>query len=212
MGDFLKMINWDNVFTKSESFKKQKPFRFAFIEELFFDEFYKELYDTYPTLDKFVDGSDYSKSQLVREWRNTPGKYVVKGDDQELSNSWNKFKKYLETPEFVNNFKKFSNVNVKRLKQVKFLAYRKGGFQLPHVHNVSSNELVLMLYFSKGWKHGDPGGTYLALDFDEPSIIFEPYNLDNSMCIFQDGPKSIHGMRMLTKSVEKRVFQITMEG
>ena len=96
MTSSVEIINWETVFASSTSFKKQKPTRFAFIENIFFNDFYKELYDTYPNLDLFIDGSDYSKSQLVKEWKNVPGKYVAKGDDSELSQAWNVFKKYLE--------------------------------------------------------------------------------------------------------------------
>ena len=212
MEENSQVLNWENIFKQSKNFKEQKPTRFAFIENIFFEEFYKDLFESYPNLDTFVDGSDHSKSQLSKSWKNATGKYVAKGDDPQLSDSWNKFKRYLETKECVTKFSEFSGVNVKRLKQVKFLAYRKGGFQLPHVHNVSKNELVMLFYFSKGWKQGDPGGTYISSDLDESSIIFEPYNLDNSACIFQDGPKAFHGMRMITKDVERRGFQITMEG
>lgn len=44
-----------------------------------------------------------------------------------------------------------------------------------------------MIYFSKGWQKGDPGGTFMSLEEDESTIIFEPYNLDNSVALFLDG-------------------------
>ena len=87
-----------------------------------------------------------------------------------------------------------------------------GGFQLPHIHDVGPNTLVMMLYFSKGWQKGDPGATYVASDLDESSIIFEPYNLENTMVIFQDAVNAIHGARYLEKDVERRALQITLEG
>ena len=33
--------------------------------------------------------------------------------------------------------------------------------------------IVMMVYFSKNWKQGDPGGTYIASKADESKIIFE---------------------------------------
>ena len=63
-----------------------------------------------------------------------------------------------------------------------------------------------------GGVKGSPGGTYMASDVDESSIIFEPYNLDNSVAVFQDGPKAAHGIRLITKDVERRALQITLEG
>jgi hypothetical protein len=71
--------------------------------------------------------------------------------------------------------------------------------------------LIIFLYFSKNWKQGDPGGTYIASEEDESKIIFEPYNLDNSMVIMHDGPKSAHGARRIIKDVERRAVQIYFE-
>ncbi len=88
---------------------------------------------------------------------------------------------------------------------------RRGGFQLPHIHNSGPSTLVCMLYFSKNWIKGDPGGTYLTPEEDESLMQFEPYNLNNSMLIFQDGPHAGHGVRYLTKDVERRAVQAYFE-
>ena len=98
------------------------------------------------------------------------------------------------------------------MKFFRFIAYRNGGFQLPHIHNVGPTTLVLMFYFSKGWKEGEAGGTYMASEADESKIIFEPYALDNSLAIFHDGPKTAHGTRMITNNLERKALQITLEG
>jgi len=212
MENFSNMINWDNVFKQSENFQNNMPFRFGFIEEIFQHDFYKKLYDTFPSLDKFEDGSDWSKSQLVFRWGNTkPKQIVVEGDDPTMSYEWNKFKRFAESEEFIENFRKFSGISVNRLQQFHFISYRQGGFQLPHIHNVGPSTLVMMFYFSEGWEEGQSGGTYMATDVDESTIIFEPYNLDNSMALFHDGPKSAHGIRVITKDVERRALQITLE-
>jgi hypothetical protein len=153
-----------------------------------------------------------NKSQLVRQWGNsklnTP---TVEGSDPILNQVWNKFKLYAESDEFIKNFRKYSEVPINKLKSFQFMAYRKGGFQLPHIHNVGPSTLTLMIYFSKGWKQGDPGGTYMASDVDESKIIFEPYNLDNSMALFLDSPYAAHGVRYITKNVERRAVQIILE-
>ena len=87
----------------------------------------------------------------------------------------------------------------------------RGGYQLPHIHNVGPSTLILMLYFSKNWKKGDPGGTYVTPEEDESKMIFEPYNLDNSVMIFHDGPHAGHGVRFIEKDVERRAVQIYLE-
>ena len=87
----------------------------------------------------------------------------------------------------------------------------RGGYQLPHIHNVGPSTLILMFYFNKNWKKGDPGGTYVTPEEDESKMIFEPYNLDNSVLIFHDGPNAGHGARHITKDVERRAVQIYLE-
>ena len=64
----MNIINWSNANIKSEEFKNQKPFKFGFIKNIFEEEFYRKLYETYPNIDDFRDGSDMSKSQFVMEW------------------------------------------------------------------------------------------------------------------------------------------------
>lgn len=212
MDDFSGIINWKNIFSKSDDFQKNQPFKFGFIENIFETNFYNKLYESYPNLDTFEDGSDWSKSQLFRKWGNTPPNQVVdSGNDPTLSDEWNKLKKYAESDEFIKNFRKYSGTRVNKLFQFRFLGYRQGGFQLPHIHNVGPNTLVMMFYFSKGWKKGQPGGTFISTDLDESTIIFEPYNLDNSMALFHDGPKAAHGTRHISENVERKALQITLE-
>ena len=97
------------------------------------------------------------------------------------------------------------------MKMLKFLLYQKGGFQTPHVHNDGPSTIIIFFYFSKGWKAGDPGGTYVASEADESKIMFEPYNLDNTMAIFHDGENAFHGTRYITKDVERHAIQLTLE-
>ncbi len=150
---------------------------------------------------------------MALSWGDTkPNEVVVEGDDNTLSEEWNTLKRYSESQEFIENFRNFSGISVSKVRQFHFLSYKKGGFQLPHIHNVSPSTLVMMFYFSKGWKQGEPGGTFISTDVDESTIIFEPYDLDNSMALFHDGPNAAHGTRYISKDVERRALQITLEG
>ena len=100
---------------------------------------------------------------------------------------------------------------------------KKDCFQGCHIHNVSDKTLIVFIYFSKDWEKGDPGGTYLSdvgrtesLDDEyfpvgESKIVFEPSNLDNTSLFVLDGPKAAHGMRKITKDVERRAIQLTYE-
>jgi hypothetical protein len=215
MENFPPIINWENVFQQSNNFKKNKPFKFAFIEEFIERNFYEKLYETYPKFDEtWVDGSTMNKSQLSKYWGKDSGRnsIVKEGErDPRYSKEWNQFKLYVESQEFVEKLKNFSGIPVNKLKTFQFMLYRKGGFQLPHIHNVGPSTLICMIYFSKNWQKGDPGGTYISTDVDESSIIFEPYNLDNSIVIFHDGPNAAHGVRLITKDVERRAIQLYYE-
>ncbi len=210
---FSNMINWDNLFNQSDAFKNNKPFSFAFIENFFNKEFYDDLFKTYPKIDeKWNVASAMSKYQHYRTWNNVPiNKPIEQGDDPTLSEYFNKLKRYAGSDEFIENFRKFSGVPVNKLKNINFVSYKKGGFQYPHIHNVGPSTLIIMLYFSKGWNKGDPGGTYMATEEDESKMIFEPYNLDNSIALFHDGPKAAHGVRYISKDVTRQGMQIYLE-
>ena len=214
MEDFSNIINWDAVQNQSESFKNQTPFHFAFIEEFFKKEFYEKLFETYPKIDKTWKITNHpTKTQLNKYWNGISANDVFGyEDDLQYSEEWNKFKRYTQSKEFIEKIREFSNVPVNKLKFFQFMSYTKGGFQEPHFHDVGPSTLVFMVYLSKNWKKGEPGGTYMASDTDESSIIFEPYNLDNSAAVFLDGPKSAHGVRLITQDVERRALQFTLEG
>ena len=210
----MNILNWSNANIQSEEFKNQKPFKFGFIKNIFEEEFYKKLYETYPKINDFSDGSDMSKSQFVMEWRKS--KYeklepVLSGPDTKFSQSWNELKLYAESEEFITKWRDFAGVPVNKLKHFKFIEYRDGGFQLPHIHNLGPSTLVMMFYFSKGGKEGDAGGTYMATEEDESKIIFEPYDLDNTLALFHDGPYSAHGTRMVANGIQRNALQITLE-
>ena len=214
MENFSGTVNWNNIFKQSENFKNNKPFKFGFIEEFLDRNFYEKLYETYPKFDdSWNELSTNVKFQYARDWNpENPSEIIREGDDPTLSKEWNQFKHYLESNEFVENFKKFSGIPVNKLKALRFIDYRRGGFTISHIHNEGPSTLVLMAYFSKNWQKGDPGGTFMATDENEDSIIFEPYNLDNSLALFHDGPKAFHGTRYITKDIERRgSFQITLE-
>lgn len=216
MKTFSDMINSDNLFNQSEIFKNNKPCKFAYIEDFVNQDFYEKLYNTYPAFDdSWDDGSTMNKNQLVKHWAGNK-KINVEGEtDSNFSPEWNEFKLFCESDEFISKIREFTGVPVNKLKTFEFLYYRKGGFQMSHIHNVGPSTLILMFYLSKGWGKGDPGGTYITSDVDdipnESNIIFEPYNLDNSLVVLHDGPNAAHGVRQITKDVGRQGVQIYLE-
>lgn len=216
-----KIINWENVFKESKNFQTRKPSKFAFVQNFFHDEFYEKLYKTYPKED---DGmwyritNDFSRSALRRHFGNIKaGDPIHDEDDVKLSPEWNQFKRYMNSKEFAENISKFTGIHVTRPQHYVFINLHKGDFNLPHNHfaetsgnSSNSYELTMLIYFTKNWKHGEPGGTYMCADEDESSIIFEPYDLNNSMVCFAEGPDSWHGSRYITSDIIRQSIQVTM--
>ena len=239
MTENSNIINWENVFACSKTFQENKPAKWAFVEEFFVRDFYEKLYETYPNKDdsKTITednealasrratggGTNWSYESAddcnaYRKWwtggssliqqKPTPDRGFV--EDPTFSESWNQLYRYLFSDELMSNFRKFSGIPVK-LKQFSLMLLTRGGYQLPHIHNVGPSTMILMLFFSKNWKKGDPGGTYITPDDTESNMIFEPSNLDNTAIIFQDGPHAGHGVRQITKDVERRALSITLD-
>jgi len=218
METFNEISDMKKFSQESDTFQNNKPFKYAFIEEFFNREFYEKLYQTYPKYEKDGEGgwqvsTRFSKNQFYRGWgKYKAGDHVGEEPDPELSPEWNKFYKFLQSEKFLNALKEFSGIQIDKMKTFRFMLYRKGGFQLPHIHNDGPSTLIVFFYFSKNWKKGDPGGTYVASEADESKILFEPYNLDNTMIVLQDGPSSAHGARFITKDVERKAIQVYFEG
>ena len=208
----LNIINWENVFAHSKTFQEQKPAKWVFIEEFFVRDFYEKLYETYPNKDDSWSMESADDKSNYRKWWGTDRSehFATDVEDTSFSESWNQLYRYLFSDELISNFRKFSGIPVK-LKQFSLMLLTRGGYQLPHIHNVGPSTMILMLFFSKNWKKGDPGGTYITPDDTESNMIFEPSNLDNTAIIFQDGPHAGHGVRQITKDVERRALSITLD-
>ena len=212
MTENSNIINWENVFACSKTFQENKPAKWAFVEEFFVRDFYEKLYETYPNKDDSWSMESADDKSNYRKWWGTDRSehFATDVEDTSFSESWNKFHRYLFSDELISNFRKFSGIPVK-LKQFSLMLLTRGGYQLPHIHNVGPSTMILMLFFSKNWKKGDPGGTFLTTDETESNMVFEPSNLDNTAIIFQDGPHAGHGVRQITKDVERRAVQVYLE-
>ena len=216
-----KMINWENVFSKSEEFQNNQPFPYGFIENIFHSDFYNELYGTYPKIDShWYKPTDYSRSATKRGFGNH---FPAKGDrfpedqeDENLSSAWNEFFHYLHTDEFMTNMSEYTGIKLTKLFHFGFHYIQKGVFNLPHTHHETEDpknydyKVTILAYFAKGWKNGEPGGTYVSSEEDESTIIFEPYNLDNSWICFAETSKSFHGSRYQTHDTPRPSIQFTL--
>ena len=106
--NFDDICNWDNLFKQSETFKNNKPYKFAFIEEILNRDFYEKLYETYPQYDKndkkWFTSTQFSKSQWYRGWSHyESGYYSGEDEDPDLSPEWNRFYKFVHSKIFAEN-------------------------------------------------------------------------------------------------------------
>jgi hypothetical protein len=215
-----KIINWDNVFKNSKVFQGNNPFPFGFIEGFFTNDFYEKLFNTYPKEDKkWIDPNDFARS-AKRRWFGeadpNSDKCSIDLEDHSLSEAWNQLFHYIHSNEFIKNMSDYSNIQLKEFVHFSFMKNGKGSFNMPHLHHPTEKKedyaynLTFLAYFAKDWKQGDPGGTYISSEGDESTIIFEPYNLDNSCVIFAETPNSWHGSRYMTKDMVRNSIQFTI--
>jgi len=214
--EFTNIINWNKLHENSSYFKNNNPFKFGYVEEIFNKNFYDELYQSYPKIDdswklnNTMFKNQYAKDVFIPE---IPEQLELANqkNDPTLSNAWNYLIQYIQTDEFLDNFIKYSGIPNLKIKEFSFIAYKQGGFQLSHAHNIGPSTLHWMSYFSKGWKKGDPGGTFMSTNEDESTIIFEPYELDNTGAIFHDGPNAWHGTRYIENDVVRQAVGVKIE-
>jgi hypothetical protein len=208
----LDIVNWQNAYEQSSNFKNQNSTKWAFVEEFLDRNFYEELYKTYPKFDNtWREEDSYDRLAYRKFWKKDKEESVITEHDSRYSESWNKFLKYAWSEEFIKKLVEVTGVEVTGLRHFCFMYAKKDNFQSPHIHNVSDKTLIVFIYFSKNWKKGDPGGTYLSDGRNESKILFEPSNLDNTSLFVLDGPDAAHGMRKITKDVERRAIQLTYE-
>jgi len=208
----LDVVNWQNAYEQSSNFKNQNSTKWAFVEEFLDRNFYEELYKTYPKFDNtWREEDSYDRLAYRKFWEKDKNDPIITEYDSRYSESWNKFLEYAWSEEFIKKLVEVTGVEVTGLRHFCFMYAKKDSFQSPHIHNVSDKTLIVFIYFSKNWQKGDPGGTYLSDGRDESKILFEPYDLDNTSLFVLDGQDASHGMRKITKDVERRAIQLTYE-
>ena len=218
----LNIVNWQSAYEQSSNFKNRSPTKWAFTKEFLDKNFYEELYQTFPKFDDTWQLEDSAEKLAYRKfWKRDEGGYYKDGTprehnivteyDSRYSESWNKFLNHAWSKEFIKKLADVTGVEVTNLRHFCFMYAKKDCFQSNHIHNVSDKTLIVFLYFSKNWEDGDAGGTYLSDSIDESKILFEPNDLDNTALFVLDGPAAAHGMRKITKDVERRAIQLTYE-
>ena len=208
----LDIVNWQNAHEQSSNFKNHSPTKWTFVKEFLNRDFYEELYKTYPKLDNTCSVKDsYDTLSYQKFWKRDQETNLIQEYDSRYSESWNKFLEHLWSKEFIKKLVEVTGVEVTGLRHFCFMYAKKDCFQSTHIHNVSDKTLIVFIYFSKNWEKGDPGGTFLSDGTDESKILFEPYDLDNTSLFVLDGPNAAHGMRKITKDVERRAIQLTYE-
>ena len=208
----LDIVNWQNAHEQSSNFKNHSPTKWTFVKEFLNRDFYEELYNTFPKLDNTCSVKDsYDTLSYQKFWKRDQETNLIQEYDSRYSESWNKFLEHLWSKEFIKKLVEVTGIEVTGLRHFCFMYAKKDCFQGCHIHNVSDKTLIVFIYFSKNWEKGDPGGTFLSDGKDESKILFEPDDLDNTSLFVLDGPNAAHGVRKITKDVERRAIQLTYE-
>ena len=99
MLSYSNMINWENIFANSNTFKNNKPFPYGFIENFFHEDFYNELYNTYPKIDESwyvpTDSTRYAKKKWFGTANPNSDQKSVDQEDPSFSKAWNQFFHYI---------------------------------------------------------------------------------------------------------------------
>lgn len=90
--DTNKIINWNNVFANSDTFKNNKPFPFGFVEGVFYSDFYDALHRTFPKEDDtWESSSNISRSSRRKLFGKDTKTKAVDSTDSTISDEWNTF-------------------------------------------------------------------------------------------------------------------------
>ena len=103
-----KILNWKEIFKKSNSFKENSPTKWAYVENFIEEELYNELYKTYPKFNESWESQDsYDKCAYRKYWGKVDeDKNITQQQDNNYSEAWNKFVKYLHSNDFIENIRK----------------------------------------------------------------------------------------------------------
>jgi len=79
MASTSNILNEKNILKYSKSFQENKPFKFGFMENVFEELFYQELYNTYPKFDNsWIRTEEPDKSTYRKFWFNEKKQIIDK--------------------------------------------------------------------------------------------------------------------------------------
>ena len=120
-----KIIDWDNVFQNSETFKNNSPCPFGFVENVFEADFYQDLHESYPKIDSnWYKPTHVGRSATKRGFGNHKphlgDEFPEDHEDKNLSNSWNNLFHYFHTEEFFKNMTEYTGFTLTKLRHFGF--------------------------------------------------------------------------------------------
>lgn len=204
------MINWDILKEKSETFKKNKPVPFMFVEGVIKQEVYDKLVDEWPGEEHFRPFNEVMKRVHCGPLKSFKIGEPVDVNFPELSKTWNEFLKYVASEEYLQNLGEITGMKFTQLIEFGIMEDRKGDFVHPHIDEAIHNTVTSFYYFTKGWKREFGGSTCLLEDDSFDNIVFEPNALDNACLLFKQTDNSWHGYkRIKVESPHRKAIIIT---
>ena len=191
------MINWDVLKAKSETFKKNKPFSFMFVQGAIKQEVYDKLVAEWPSEEKFRLFNEVMKRVHVG-----PSKIFKTGESvnmnfPELSETWNEFANYVASEEYIKNLSEITGMKLTQLTEFGLLEGKKGDFVHPHIDEAVYNQTSSLYYFTKDWKREFGGATCILTNDSYDNVVFEPNALDNNYLLFHETNNAWHGYKRI---------------
>ena len=188
-------------------------FRYGFLENVFREDRYQELVETYPPFSLFHFHEDGYKKVFEGPYYDSHDHAGCDHHLRVLPAVWQELLREAASDEFIQMFRKASGVEFNSLRNFSFKYGRKGCEIRPHLDQASrskgpgASRLVSMWYFSSR-PGGGPGGTAIY-DRDRKTILFEAPVLRNSMLFFEQHPEVWHGYETIKDDSERHALALT---
>ena len=213
----IKFFNKDSIISAKESFQKAPSgFRYGFIPNLFKEEVYEKLTDTFPDVRTF---------KLLEKMRGGSRKRFYHGPVydtdrwggcvchlESLPVIWKDVLEEAHSPELISLLRESTGIDFNSLSHFGYTFGDEGCMQEPHIdgavrENPDSikSPIACLMYLNKS-PEGSSGTC--IYDVDAKTILFKVSDLRNSMLFFEQHVDAWHGFPTVLPGEERRLVSV----
>ncbi len=214
----LRLFNPNSIKLAKETIKvSPSGFRYGFIANLFYEDAFNRLTNTFPKIKGFSLVDKQSGGGRKRFYVG-PVYDTNKNQDcachlVDLPKVWKDTLKESASTELMGLLKDSTGINFNSLCTFGFTYGNEGCVQEPHVDgavreydvNPVHSTIACLMYFNK--EEGGIGGT-CVYDIDQKTILFQAPSLRNGLFFFEQHPDAWHGFPMMPKGAERRLISL----